>query len=772
MMKRRLIFVVAVLALLSCRAARAAEMVIQRGHVGQITRVAISPNGEYLASAAGGDAIKLWQAARGEFIRDLPDAAEELPLAWSPDGSTLLTAARNINYARAQPTAGIRVRQMPSGKIVGSLRGVSTPLFFDGKIIRTTNGKVLRDWNIADGKLISTRKLQASFRKTTLQWNGETPRAISIEGSLEDNANERYFSFSRNGKYLVFGGEFGGSGARVWDANSGRLLHQIQKKDAAFGLAAVSDDGTRIVTQGENPNWSPPGPDSPGTEASYARNFPLHLWDLKTKKKIRIWPGFYSLSGGARLLQFSRDGKQVFGGGSGSARVYDVATGKVRAVEASGFQDISSDGKLWANGYIGNLRVTETQSGKVLSSMPGTMRGGDTLVWSPDGKHLVGGSHLQVWDMERAALLQPSPSDYLLRARWLNNTTIQTENLNRADSWSVDAKNQKFALSKSIAPGFSKGQIAADRYHNEVFLSPDGKMLLTNAKDFNKRGTLYVWDASGQKLLKTIEVNKRENGSVDNVSLTWLPDSKRFVTSTRSGIEIWNVALGKRETLLKVPADYPPPATPDYPYSRIMLKAVSPDGKYFATSNPQGEAHGMDVWDMTSTPRRIRTLSTKLRRNASFSPDGKWLAIGDFIDESQGRTEVWKWREGTKPHFILPVLGLAGSSAQEAPAWSPDGNRIAIGAQGATEVFDANNGKLLGRLAIGGAGRDEDKSDWLMWTPEGYFSAPDGGRKRVRWMEGGVLLALDSPRDKQLRKEYFQPSRVGKILSGATQSKS
>lgn len=736
------------------------QMVIQRGHNERIERVAISPDGEYLASGASREPTKLWQAQRGEFIRDLPDSQGEEPLAWSPDGSTLVTQAVGI---------GVRLRQIPAGKILRTLRGVSTPLWFDGKIIRTAifagGRQVLRDWRIRDGKLLSTRKIHAPPR----------PAQINLDpkygGDLEPTIIEHDWAFSRNGKYFAFGGRYGVFRACVWDAVSGKILHEVERNNAAFGKAAVSDDGKWLATIGENPTWRPP--DDAASEAAFSRELTVRLWNLKTEKQVRVWPAYNPLDDGAWMLKFSRDGKRLFSGADGGARVHEVASGKTFSVEANDRQDVSDDDRTWASSGLDSqhLHTASSTTGKTLREMPTAMSGGDALAWSPNGKYLASGSELRIWDMQAAQLLQPPAQQllYLVRALWKDDTTLQTENLQAANVWRVDANSQKFSRVENIKPFFTPRKNASEEEKEmaemldvgKVLLSPDGQLLLSGARGANSEGALNVWDVKARKLLRAIRIHPATQ-YLGEPEISWLPDNARFVLTTKRGLEIWSTQSGAREKLIAPPADWP--RREDYtPRTPMQLKAISPDGKYLVAAG-QSETLGVGVWDLASTHLLRRVLSAA-NNNAAFSPDGQTLALGFYQENDAGiqmHTEIWDWRDGKKPRAILPARG----DGEGTLAWLPDGKRLAIGEQNAIAIYDVASKKLLARLSIGGKNIKPDASDWLITTPEGFFSAPDGGKKRVRWMDNGVLLPLDSPRDRELRTQFFQPEKVGKILGG------
>jgi WD40 repeat protein len=154
----------------------------------------------------------------------------------------------------------------------------------------------------------------------------------------------------------------------VWDTATGKLIHQINDEYSAGGMPAISDDGRYLVSQGEDPNWTPPPPEC-STPACYGHTLKLQLWDFKKEKVIRSWPGFYSNNDVSMFMKFAHDGKHIFASDGFSSHIYDIPTGIILNADVSGNQAISNDDRFWANEYAGSPRITSTSTGKIIRIM-------------------------------------------------------------------------------------------------------------------------------------------------------------------------------------------------------------------------------------------------------------------------------------------------------------------------------------------------------------------------------------------------------------------
>src|ERR1700728_4587564 len=72
------------------------ELVLQAGHTGVISSMALSPDGRFIVTAGNDDAVKVWEASTGLELRSLRGIVKETyAVAFSPDGKIVATGGED-----------------------------------------------------------------------------------------------------------------------------------------------------------------------------------------------------------------------------------------------------------------------------------------------------------------------------------------------------------------------------------------------------------------------------------------------------------------------------------------------------------------------------------------------------------------------------------------------------------------------------------------------------------------------------------------------------
>jgi len=145
--------------------------------------------------------------------------------------------------------------------------------------------------------------------------------------------------------------------------------------------------------------------------------------------------------------------------------------------------------------------------------------------------------------------------------------------------------------------------------------------------------------------------------------------------------------------------------------------AWSPDGKYLAVDS--GDAVKREIWTIEVSSKR-RTQVTTLGAIASFpswSPDGKKLG---FYLYQAGAMDIWLTSpEGSTPSRLTRDFASESNNqctfACHSPAWSPDGNRLALS--------DGDSARVVIISALGGAqtaiSPTDERSHFPVYLPDG-----------------------------------------------------
>ncbi len=273
------------------------------GHEASVWSVAISPNGQTLASGSDDTTIKLWNLQTGKLLRTLSGhSSYVLSVAISPDGQTLASASWDKT---------IKIWHLPTGKLLRTLSGHSHEVWSvvfspDGQTLASSsNDTTIKLWNLETGKLLRTLSghksdvlsvvvspdgqtlASASKDRTIKLWrlsSGKLLRTLSAHSDLL-----RSVSFSPDGQTLASASW--DKTIKVWHLPTGKLLQTLSGHANYVNSVVFSPDGQTL--------------------ASGSDDYTIKLWNLRSGKLLRTLPRHANYVNSA---VFSPNGKALISG--------------------------------------------------------------------------------------------------------------------------------------------------------------------------------------------------------------------------------------------------------------------------------------------------------------------------------------------------------------------------------------------------------------------------------------------------------------------------
>ena len=374
-----------------------------------INRVALSPDGKLLASAAdalSSSEIDLWDLAQGKKVHVFPGhRIGPLTLAFSTDGKRVISTSREPGESspiRSWADWSIRQWDAASGKELGRLEAdsegqVRRNVFSqDGTRLAVVNDKgILRLWDLVGSKELSRWQAPITFTThTTGKIVKKYPRpAITGLFFLPD-------------KKTILITSLGESSFRDY---SGKELRKLERRKAnTFEICVLSADGKLMAIS-----------------EFTGRRWEVCFQETETGREISRLPGYrqpwtMALSPDGRTLvtadgTATPDGKMV-----ASIRLWEVASGGERCRFEGNPESVfalafSPNGKILASGGDPgemSIRLWEVASGKQLGGFAGHRSRHTSLVFSPNGRLLASGSYdntALVWDVDGAVGNKATP---------------------------------------------------------------------------------------------------------------------------------------------------------------------------------------------------------------------------------------------------------------------------------------------------------------------------------------------------------------------------
>ena len=549
-----------------------------------------------------------------------------------------------------------------------------------------------------DGRRIVT----TSSDKSARIWEADSGRLVAELNGHGDSVFSA--TYSPDGRHIVTASS--DKTARLWEADSGQLRFELKGHGDTVYRATFSPDGRRIVT------------------ASWDKT--ARVWEADTGRLLAELIGhgdsIYSAT-------YSPDGRHIVTASSDkTARVWEADTGRLLA-ELQGHRKsiysatYSPDGhRIVTASSDKTARVWEADTGRPIAELRGH---GDRVVsatHSPDGLYIVTASSdktARVWEADTGQQLAElkGHADSLSSAAYSpdGRRIVTSSSDNSARVWESDS-------GRLIAELRGHG----DSLRSAIF-SPDGRQIVTASGDKTAR----VWAADGGRLI--YELGGPSHGVY---SVAYSPDGRRIVTVSQDAIAFaWEADGGRLVAELQEPA------------AGISGVTHRPEGQSIGTASVDNRAHAFH--DEIVQVLAEFTGQQAGVASATYSPDSRRIATFG----SGTTVRVWDAGRGRQ---VAQLLGHGDSVVRA--SYSPDGRRIVTASMDKTaRVWAADSGGLVAELRGHDAGVVS-----AAYCPKGHriVTASHDNSARVWEADSGRLVAeLRGHHDRVLSALYSPDGR-------------
>ncbi len=655
----------------------APEGAAERTDVFRVAAVAVSPDGQRVASAGGGE-VHVWTLATGQLIRAIPAAGATLRgLAFGPKladhGETVVAAGDDKR---------VRVYAVGTGQAAYILP--EQPVRIEGLAVHSS-GKWVATVNNAGGLFVYPL--------------GDKPRAQVM--GLAVTAGEAPalgVAFAGDGTNLLTAGADGTvrltGGPGDGGTPTGTLLRSYAGHAGRVTCVAAATDGKRFATGGAD-----------GT---------VRVWDTATGRaayRFQASPGPAppeGADGGVTAVALSPDGSAVAAGtADGAIKVWPLAPADSRVTTGAAAEvwavAVSPDGKRYAAGGADKVvRVYATATGKLERTLAGHAAAVPTVAFAGDAALVTGGGDklVKLWAIDAGT------------ARDFTHHTS-----------AVLAVATDPAGKLIVTGGADKGVVGCDAAGKKLWawagrsavcalaVLPGAQQVAVGTAD----GGLAILDVSGPTPVVRATVSAHGAGTTGVVAH---PAGGRLVTVGGNGaVRAWTLAADG----VPVPTgrvDAPAKAAGPGAVGTAALSAVaySADGRLVAAGGADGVVRVYD--GPTLAERHALRGHTDWVTSVAFTPDGRSV-LAASADKTVRRFDLPR-----------PETSVGHTGAVEAVAVSPDGRRFATASADRTaKVFDRATGKLVVTLS----GSPSPLAAIAFAGPDRVVTGGEDGR--VRWWD-------------------------------------